>query len=166
MAKEVEEGIAVAVGEIEREIIRKMEPLKIVEAQSFLLRVPVQALRVDSQSTLRAWDVLAVKLTTDSGLEGWGYQCGFGPVMAALRLFIDEALLPEIAGLDARKHEQWWRDIYLARHHLGLNGPAVQGVSAPEVAVWDLLARAVEQPLWELLGEGCRRRVLCYDTRP
>ena len=164
LAKEVEEGIAVAVGEIEREVIRKMEPLKIVEAQSFLLRVPVQALRVDSQSTLRAWDVLAVKLTTDSGLEGWGYQCGFGPVMAALRLFIDEALLPEIAGLDARKHEQWWRDIYLARHHLGLNGPAVQGVSAPEVAVWDLLARAVEQPLWELLGEGCRRRVLCYDT--
>jgi len=141
-----------------------MEPLKIAEEQSFLLRVPVQALRVDSQSTLRAWDVLAVKLTTASGLEGWGYQCGFGPAMAALKLFIDEALLPEIVGLDAGKQEQWWRDIYLRRHHVGLNGPAVQGVSAPEMAAWDLLARGAGQPLWGLLGEGYRRRVPCYDT--
>jgi hypothetical protein len=51
-----------------------MEPLRIVEARSFLLRVPVQPLRVDAQSTLRTWDVLAVKLATDLGLEGWGFQ--------------------------------------------------------------------------------------------
>lgn len=141
-----------------------MEPLKITQAQSFLLRVPVQPLKVDSQSTLRAWDVLAVKLTADAGFEGWGYQCGFGPVMVALKTFIDAALLPELIGLDAGLHPQWWDDLYLRRHHLGLNGPAMQGVSAPEVAAWDLLARAAGQPLGELLGDGCRRRVPCYDT--
>ena len=139
-------------------------PLVISEAQSFLLRVPVRALRVDSQSTLEAWDVLAVRLGTDSGLEGWGYQCGFGPAMRALKALVDGALLPELVGRDARLHKQWWSELYLRRHHIGLSGPAVQGVSAPEVAAWDLMAKAAELPLWMLLGGRCRREVLCYNT--
>ncbi len=146
------------------EVLSKAEPLKITEAQSFLLRVPVRTLKVDSQSTLEAWDVLAVRLVTDLGLEGWGYQCGFGGVMAALKVFVDEALLPELIGQDARMHKQWWSEIYLLRHHTGLNGPAVQGVSAPEVAAWDLMAKAVDLPLWMLLGGSCRRRIRCQNT--
>ena len=140
------------------------EPLKITEARSFLLRVPVPSLKVDSQSTVEAWDVLAVKFVTESGLEGWGYQCGFGAAMAALKVFLDRAILPELIGRDARMHRAWWPELYLLRHHTGLNGPAVQGVSAPEVAAWDLMAKAAELPLWMLLGGGCRQRVLCYDT--
>ena len=43
------------------------EPLIIGHAESFLLRVPVRPIQVDSQSSLDAWNVLAVKLVTDSG---------------------------------------------------------------------------------------------------
>ncbi len=139
------------------------EPLIIAEAQSYLLRVPVRPLRVDSQSTLEAWDLLAVKLVSESGLVGWGYQCGFGAAMVALKGLLDQALLPQLIGLDASMHKQWWSDLYLLRHHTGLNGPAIQGVSAPEVAAWDLVARSAELPLWMLLG-GCRKQVPCYDT--
>ena len=70
-------------------------PLTIAKAESFLLRVPVRPLKVDSQSTLEAWHVLAVRLTTDAGLVGWGYQCGFGAAMEALKVFVDNALLPD-----------------------------------------------------------------------
>ena len=146
------------------QVITEVESLRITEAQSLLLRVPVRALKVDSQSTLEAWDVLTVRLATDSGLEGWGYQCGFGAAMVALKVFVDEALLPELIGQDVRMHKQWWSEIYLLRHHTGLNGPAVQGVSAPEVAAWDIMAKSADLPLWMLLGGSCRRRVLCYDT--
>ena len=140
------------------------DPLKITGAESFLLRVPVRSLNVDSQSTLDSWDVLVVRLVAESGLEGWGYQCGFGAVMAALKTFLDQAILPELIGKDAKAHQNWWNEIYLGRHHIGLNGPAVQGVSAPEVAAWDLLAKDAEKPLWMLLGGNCRGRVPCYDT--
>jgi L-alanine-DL-glutamate epimerase-like enolase superfamily enzyme len=98
----------------------------------------VPPLRVDAQSVLDAWDVLAVELVTESGLSGWGYQCGFGPAMAALKHFVDGAILPDLIGCDARRHSEWWPELYLLRHHTGLNGPAVQGLSAPEVAAWDL----------------------------
>jgi L-alanine-DL-glutamate epimerase-like enolase superfamily enzyme len=124
----------------------------------------VRALKVDSQSTLTAWDVLAVRLVTDSGLEGWGYQCGFRAAMSALKVFVDEALLPELIGQDARMHKAWWKELYLLRHHIGLNGPAMQGVSAPEVAAWDLMAKAADLPLWMLLGGSYRRRIPCYNT--
>ena len=70
----------------------------------------------------------------------------------------------ELAGRDASCHRQWWSELYLQRHHTGLNGPAIQGVSSPEVAAWDLMARAADVPLWMLLGGRCRERVLCYDT--
>jgi len=126
--------------------------------------VPVPPLRVDSQSTLNAWDVLAIKLTTSSGIEGWGYQCGFGNVISVLKIFLDKCILPQLIGQDARMHRKWWNELYLFRHYIGLNGPAVQGVSAPEIAAWDLIAKAVGVPLWMLLGGSTRRRVLCYDT--
>ena len=53
-------------------------PLKIVSARTYLLRVPVPALRVDAQSAIDAWDALAVAMVTDAGLIGCGYQCGSG----------------------------------------------------------------------------------------
>ena len=124
-----------------RNSTRSRQVLQIAQAQSFLLRVPVRALQVDSQSTIEAWDVLAVRLVTDSGIEGWGYQTGFGPAMRALKAFVDNALLPDLVGHDVSMHQQWWRELYLLRHHTGLNGPAVQGVSAPEVAAWDAMAK-------------------------
>ena len=140
------------------------DKLMITAARSHLLRVPVPPLRVDSQSVLESWDVLAVELTTTSGLSGWGYQCGFGAAMSTLKHFVDGAILPELVGRNASHHRQWWPELYLLRHHTGLNGPAIQGVSAPEVAAWDLMAKAADVPLWMLLGGRCRERVLCYDT--
>ncbi len=140
------------------------DTLTIAKARSYLLRVPVRPLRVDAQSVLESWDVLVVELVTTSGMSGWGYQCGFGAVMEALKLFVGDAILPDLIGRDASRHRDWWAELYLLRHHTGLNGPAIQGVSAPEVAAWDLMARAADVPLWMLLGGRCRERVLCYDT--
>ena len=47
---------------------------------------------------------------------------------------------------------------------MGLGGPLLQGVSAPEIAAWDMMARAADVPLWMLLGGRCRERVMVYDT--
>ncbi len=141
-----------------------LEPLVIEKAECRHLRIPIRPLRVDSQSTLAAWDVVVVSLATRDGLTGWGYQCGFGPVMGTLRAFIADAVLPGFAGRDARAVRSWWHERYLMRHHIGLDGPSIQGVSAPEVAAWDLCARAADVPLHRLLGAADRRRIPCYDT--
>jgi L-alanine-DL-glutamate epimerase-like enolase superfamily enzyme len=140
------------------------DELAIIKAESYLLKVPSQQKIMDSRISIETWDILAVKLTTRSGLQGWGYQCGFGRIMEILRDFIDTALFPQIMGQNASNHKQWWHDIYLNWFHTGIHGPVLQGISAPEVAAWDLVARFLEQPLWKLLGEKSPDRVLCYDT--
>lgn len=141
-----------------------MQDYTITKAESYLLRVPVRSLQVDSQSTLEAWDVLAVKLELRSGIVGWGYQCGFGPAMASAKSLIDGAILPEILGVDVRMRKAWWHDIYTNRHHIGLNGPSFQGISAPEVAAWDAAAKGAEVPLWMMLGGKCRNKIAVYNT--
>jgi len=141
-----------------------LERLEIVQARSYLLEVPVPVLRIDSQSDIAAWNVLAVELVSRSGIHGWGYQCGFGPVMRATRVLLDQGILPRLVGLDARSHRTWWRQVQMERHHLGLSGPAMQGVSAPEVAAWDMMSKAAGLPLWALLGGRVRDRVPCYNT--
>ena len=150
--------------ENETNTVDNLGPLCIKEAQSYHLRIPVRPLRVDSQSTLEAWDVIAVKLVTFSGIIGWGYQTGFGAVMAVLKRFIDDVILPDIIGLDVRLHKKWWRELFLLRHHTGLNGPAIQGVSAPEVAAWDCVARSAGLPLRDLAGGCYHNKILCYNT--
>ena len=136
----------------------------IAAAESFLLRVPVRPLQVDSQSTLDAWDVLAVRIDLQSGISGWGYQCGFGSAMVSAKAFIDNAILTELPGKDVRMHKQWWHELYVNRHHIGLNGPSFQGISAPEIAAWDAMGKEAGMPLWMLLGGTWRRKIPAYNT--
>jgi L-alanine-DL-glutamate epimerase-like enolase superfamily enzyme len=146
------------------EQLAALDPVIIEHVTSHHLRIPVRPLRVDSQSILDTWDVIVVSYETANGLTGWGYQCGFGPIMGAIHAFIRDSLLPDIKGLDARKVIAWWHKRFLMRHHMGLDAPLIQGVSSPEVAAWDLCARSAGVPLWKLLGEKTRDRVPCYDT--
>lgn len=140
------------------------EALKIKSAQTYLIEVPVPVLRIDSSSDIEAWQVLAVCLRSQSEHEGWGYQTGFGPVMSIIRRFLEQDILPQLLGRTALTHRDWWGNLYLRRHHIGLNGPTIQGISAPEIAAWDLIARADEVPLWRLISDTAPTSVSCYNT--
>ncbi len=91
---------------------------------------------------------LLVRLTTASGLEGWG-ESSLGwriGELAARR----EALLAVLAGRSVFDIEEL--------HTLEALSPAPLR-SAVEMAVWDLLGRVLRQPLCNLLGGYYRRRV-------
>jgi L-alanine-DL-glutamate epimerase-like enolase superfamily enzyme len=91
---------------------------------------------------------LLVRITTTSGLEGWG-ESGLGwrvGELAARR----EALLAVLAGRSVYDIEEL--------HTLeALSPPPLR--SAVEMAVWDLLGHVLRQPLCNLFGGYYRRRV-------
>ena len=91
---------------------------------------------------------LLVRLTTDSGLEGWGESALRWRVgeLAARR----DALLPLLAGRSIFDIEEL--------HALGALPPAPLR-AAVEMACWDLMGQAVGQPLCRLLGGEYRRRI-------
>jgi L-alanine-DL-glutamate epimerase-like enolase superfamily enzyme len=104
-----------------------------------------------------------VTIETDEGISGSGSafygRIGGGP--AVLAHLIDEVLAPEIVGDDPFLirgiRDKLWR---LNDYH-GTSGLALWGIAAIDIALWDLVGRAVGQPVWRLLGAQ-RDRVPTY----
>jgi L-alanine-DL-glutamate epimerase-like enolase superfamily enzyme len=91
---------------------------------------------------------LLVRITTASGIEGWG-ESSLAWRMGEL-LARREALLAVLAGRSVYDIEEL--------HTIEALSPAPLR-SAVEMAVWDLLGRVLHQPLCNLLGGYYRRRV-------
>jgi L-alanine-DL-glutamate epimerase-like enolase superfamily enzyme len=98
-------------------------------------------------------DSLVVRLTTGTGLDGWGEVCPLGPAYlpafaggaeAALRL-----LAPAVLGLDPRE-----LGVLQQRLDAALTGHGY-AKSPLDIACWDLAGQAAQVPVSTLLG-GCQ----------
>jgi galactonate dehydratase len=100
-----------------------------------------------------------VKVTTDDGLVGWG-ECSDGrnphSVIGAI-----EDYRSVLIGQDARQVEKLYWDMFrVARQNLG--GTAHKGIAGVELALWDVKAKALGVPVYELFGGPLRDRVRVY----
>jgi L-alanine-DL-glutamate epimerase-like enolase superfamily enzyme len=99
---------------------------------------------------VQVFDSTVVRLTTDTGLEGFGEVCPLGPVYLpsyaeGARTGIVE-LAPDLLGLDPRQ-----LDVVNRTMDTALKGhPYVK--SAIDVACWDILGKSVGLPVSELMG--------------
>jgi L-alanine-DL-glutamate epimerase-like enolase superfamily enzyme len=100
--------------------------------------------------SVRVFDSTVVRLTTDTGLEGFGEVCPLGPVY--LPSYAEGArtgmmaLAPDLLGLDPRQ-----LDVVNRAMDAALKGhPYVK--SAIDLACWDILGKATGLPVSELLG--------------
>jgi L-talarate/galactarate dehydratase len=107
--------------------------------------------------------VVILRLRTDNGLEGLGVTFYGGKITGALRTAVEE-LAALTVGEDPLRIEH-----ILAKLHTGTGDSVGPGglytlaLSAIDVALWDLKGKALEQPLWKLLG-GHRDRVPTYAS--
>jgi galactonate dehydratase len=96
-----------------------------------------------------------VRLTTENGITGlgqsgaWGYPKGVASLL--------EELTPLLVGADPFRIEHLWHLAYRARPFRGNLLSAA--VSAIDLALWDIKGKALEIPVWELLGGRSRDRV-------
>lgn len=96
------------------------------------------------------FDSTVVVLETDAGLTGYGEVCPLGPVYlpsyaAGARAGMEE-LAPHIIGLDPRQTSV----VYQAMDRALKGHPYAK--SAIDMACWDLLGKASDQPICNLLG--------------
>ena len=105
---------------------------------------------------------LFLKLETDAGLEGLGeiYCATFDPHLVA-------KLAEDLAGRFLVGHEPFEIEAFWRRaHSVGFSqrpDPTVMGcVSGLEMACWDLIGKALEQPVHRLLGGRVRERLRTY----
>lgn len=117
----------------------------------------------DALQVLDTSGVCRVTIETDEGIAGSG-AITFGRLdgaPAVLAHFVNEVLAPEVIGEDPffvrAIRDKLWK---LTDYH-GTTGLALMGIAGVDIALWDLMGRAVGQPVWRLLGP-MRDRVPAY----
>jgi L-alanine-DL-glutamate epimerase-like enolase superfamily enzyme len=107
-------------------------------------------------------DALLVKVTTREGLEGWGEAFGFRAVKSA-KLAIDELIAPLCVGRDATQIAALMLEVQKKLHVFGRGGALTYGMSAVEIALWDIAGKAANAPICRLLGGG-EADLACYAS--
>ena len=94
-------------------------------------------------------------------LIGLGYTYTVHAGGAAILALIEHDLTPLLLGADARRIDALWRDMWQRTLYVGRGGIAAFAIAAVDIALWDLRGRALDEPLWRLLGAP-RERVPAY----
>ncbi len=108
----------------------------------------------------RYW--ILVKVTTDTGITGWGecYAASVGP--EAMTSIIKDVFERHMFGENPENVELMFRRAYSSgftqRPDLSIMG----AFSGLEIACWDILGKARERPVYALLGGRMNDRVRCY----
>jgi L-alanine-DL-glutamate epimerase-like enolase superfamily enzyme len=78
-------------------------------------------------------------------------------------LAIDEIIAPLCVGQDATQIASLMLEVQKKPHVFGRNGPLMYGISAVDIALWDIAGKAANAPVYRLLG-GCSADLACYAS--
>ena len=117
-----------------------------------LLRAPYVEQLLVQRGYDRQREILVVEIETNSGLVGLGYQLYLRQGFRTTKACLEEVLIPRIMGRDATAVEAIWRDLFLSTQADGRGGAPVLGLSAIDVALWDLVGQRAKMPLHRIWG--------------
>ncbi len=101
-----------------------------------------------------------VKVETDEGLTGIS-EVRMNNRTDALVAYIDGAKRRHVIGSDPFNTEDLYQRMF--RDDYGRAGEIVAtGISVIEIACWDIIGKALNQPVYRLLGGACRDRIKAY----
>src|SRR6187399_3419832 len=103
---------------------------------------------------------VTLKVTTEDGVYGLGDATLNGRELSVASYLTDH-LIPLLIGRDARRIEDTWQ--YLYKGAYWRRGPVTMtAIAAVDVALWDILGKAANMPVYRLLGGASREGVLVY----
>jgi mannonate dehydratase len=103
---------------------------------------------------------VTLKVETDEGIYGLGDGTLNGRELAVAS-YLTEHVIPCIIGRDPFQTEDLWQYLYRAAYWR--RGPVtMSAIAAVDVALWDIKGKALNTPLYNLLGGKSREGVLVY----
>jgi L-alanine-DL-glutamate epimerase-like enolase superfamily enzyme len=131
-----------------------IDSLRIVDVKAFPTSFPVDPKHSVTLGIGRAVkrDAVIVKVTTESGIAGWG-EAHHARAPGSVAHLINNTLKQLVVGQDAHDVVGVWAKVYekqLGSH--GMGAGAAIGLSGIDMAVWDARGKALGLPLYKLLG--------------
>src|SRR6187399_297720 len=103
---------------------------------------------------------VTLKIVTEDGIHGLGDATLNGRELAVVS-YLKDHVIPLLIGRDARRIEDTWQ--YLYKGAYWRRGPVTMtAIAAVDVALWDILGKAANLPVYQLLGGASREGVLVY----
>jgi len=105
---------------------------------------------------------LVVEVMADTGDVGVG-EAALAPRVT--KQLIDVYLKPLVLGQHPLDCELLWQHMYRGTLPFGRKGVGMVGISAVDIAIWDLMGKILKQPVFRLLGGRTKARIPVYASR-
>jgi len=124
-------------------------------------------MKITSVETYPVDRFLFIKVHTDEGITGIGESGAWGHLEASAAA-IENKFAPYLVGKDPLLIEHHWQNMYRSSHFRG--AAIMGGISAIDVALWDIAGKHFGVPVYQLLGGKVRDKARVYyhvfgDTR-
>jgi len=103
---------------------------------------------------------LVVEIEAENGVTGFAVTTGGEPAA----FIVEKHLARFLEGRDPAEVERIWDQMYFATQFYGRKGLVVNAISGVDLALWDLLGKLREEPVYQLLGGAVRNELQFYAT--
>ncbi len=116
-----------------------------------------------------AQDGIIIKVHTDEGIVGYGEVDSAPWVVKAIiespsSHRICQGLGEMIIGEDPFEMERIWEKMYVGSQFYGRRGVVIHAMSGIDIALWDIVGKALNKPIYKLLGGAQRGKVRAYAS--
>ncbi len=156
-----------------------MTKIKTITANWVHVPIPESGRHRSDFGTAKSFDSTLIRIETDDGIVGHGEakaQVGSASNNQAMCALIEQELAPELIGEDARDISRLWDTMYngvrahyaIARGRvfpiLGRRGITLSAISGIDMALWDILGKSLNVPVWQLLGGRRQEKMPAYAS--
>ena len=122
-------------------------------------------MKITALETVRVTEhpnITFVLVHTDEGITGLGDTFRSPETVAT---YIHDVAAPHLLGQDPLAVERHWHKLYtVTAGGVAMRSTEIRGLSAIDVALWDICAKAAHLPLYRLLGGPTRDSLRVYNT--
>tara|TARA_B100000965_G_scaffold393589_1_gene404700 strand:- start:113 stop:1285 length:1173 start_codon:yes stop_codon:yes gene_type:complete len=136
--------------------------VKITSIKSHVLRYELDRELGYSQQYYKYRTAHLVEIETDEGITGWGECFGPGNIALANKFIVEKVIQPIIKGENPTNKEYLWHKVYNLLRDSGQKGMPIQALSGIDIALWDILSKKANLPLYQLLGGKCNNKIPVY----
>src|ERR1039457_3574064 len=109
---------------------------------------------------LNVLGTLVVEIEAENGVTGFAVTTGGEPAA----WIVERHLSRFLVGADAAEVEKIWEQMFLSTLFYGRKGLALNAISCVDLALWDLLGKLRQEPVYHLLGGAIRDELVFYAT--
>ena len=116
----------------------------------------------DAMGSFRFHEWLVCEIETENGIIGIG-NAALAPQIT--KKTIDTYLKPLVIGEDPFDYAYIWEKMYRRTLAWGRKGIGMTAISAVDIAIWDVLGKIINKPVFKLLGGRTKEKIPVYASK-